>query len=236
MLGRARGSATTLSLSLLCLTHVQLAHSLSGAMAGTYPGTAVERRRNILSRVGNLTSEQLSQDWEDVRQLLLWAGGLKHLPTAVPGRGYTGHSFNDYNHCDLTAMNGQDFDNENDGSIAGIALGNRLGEGIKIASVEELGPGGSWSTCMMGCNKDPPQDVAHIQFRSRIAFKLVWVPPTFTSFVLVGDDGELLAQGSPKGTLPSEWDRAANYQLVHGSKYAKAAVALGLEAAKKREL
>jgi hypothetical protein len=42
----------------------------------------------------------------------------------------------------------------------------------------------------MGCNRDPPQDVAHVQFRSRIAFKLVWVPnDNFDTFVLV-DDGK----------------------------------------------
>lgn len=34
--------------------------------------------------------------------------------------------------------------------------------------------GGSWSTCLIGCNQNPPQDVAHVQFKSRIAFKLVW--------------------------------------------------------------
>jgi len=48
----------------------------------------------------------------------------------------------------------------------------------QVASDPSLGPGGSWSTCMQGCNKEPPADVAHIQFRSRIAFKLVralWV-------------------------------------------------------------
>ena len=28
---------------------------------------------------------------------------------------------------------------------------------------------------MIGCGSDPPQDVAHLQFRSRIAFKLVWL-------------------------------------------------------------
>ena len=41
--------------------------------------------------------------------------------------------------------------------------------------------GGSWSTCMIGSNKSPPQDVAHLQFKSRIAFKLVWSPPQFNT-------------------------------------------------------
>jgi hypothetical protein len=48
------------------------------------------------------------------------------------------------------------------------------GPGIRTASLPELGPGGSWTTCMIGCAQNPPRDVAHIQFRSRIAFKLVW--------------------------------------------------------------
>jgi hypothetical protein len=79
-----------------------------------------------------------------------------------------------FKQCDLTTMRGDEADNNNEGRVAGIAYNNRLGEGIRIASIEELGPGGSWSTCMIGCNKEPPQDVAHIQFKSRIAFKLVW--------------------------------------------------------------
>jgi hypothetical protein len=63
-------------------------------------------------------------------------------------------------------------DNNNEGQVAGIAFDNRLGQGIVAASLTEPGPGGSWSTCMIGCASDPPADVAHIQFRSRIAFKL----------------------------------------------------------------
>ena len=60
----------------------------------------------------------------------------------------------------------------------------------QVASLPELGPGGSWSTCldaqmrkecrrmpklrfsvlpgMNGCHLEPPQDVAHVQFRSRL--------------------------------------------------------------------
>lgn len=139
-----------------------------------YPGTAVSRLHNVQNRVKSLTPMQLSEDWEKVRRHILWAGGLRDLPNARPGKGYTGHSFNDFNHCDLTTMRGDEADNNNEGRVHGIAYNNRLGEGIRIASIEELGPGGSWSTCMIGCNKEPPQDVAHIQFKSRIAFKLVW--------------------------------------------------------------
>jgi hypothetical protein len=189
-----------------------------------YPGTAVERMLAVRSRVANLTHEELNSNWEDVRRKLLWAGGLKDLPNAIPGHGYTGHSFNDYNHVDLTCMLDQVSHNENDGSVQQIARGNQLGPGIRIASLPELGPGGSWSTCANGCNKDPPQDVAHIQFRSRIAYKLVWCPTEkFDTFVLVDDDGKELARGNPTGNLPRITERQANYRIVMGSKYAIAA-------------
>lgn len=75
----------------------------------------------------------------------------------------------------------------------------------------------------MGCNSDPPRDVAHLQLRSRIAFKLVWCPPDFTSFVLVDDDGDLLASGTPKGSVPALPQRAANFKLTNSSKYATVA-------------
>lgn len=51
---------------------------------------------------------------------------------------------------------------------------------------------------MTGCNREPPQDVAHVQFRSRIAFKLVWVPnDSFDAFVLV-DDGTCELEVGPR--------------------------------------
>lgn len=194
-----------------------------------YPGTAVERMLTVRQRVSELAASEdkpLSGPWADVRRKLLWAGGLRDLPESIPGQGYTGHSFNDYNHVDLTCMQEIVSDNENDGSIQGIALGNRLGPGIRIASLPELGPGGSWSTCSNGSNMDPPQDVAHIQFRSRIAFKLVWIPGTdqqFNTFVLVDDDGKELAQGQPTGRLPPLRQRQLNFVTVQGSKYGKVA-------------
>jgi hypothetical protein len=131
-----------------------------------YPGTAVERMLAVRARVRSLEEQKtvLNQPWSDVRRKLLWAGGLRDLPHAVPGRGYTGHSFQDYNHVDLTTMLDRVSDSENDGSVAGIAIGNRLGEGIRTASLPELGPGGSWSTCALGCNKEPPQDSISIPY------------------------------------------------------------------------
>jgi hypothetical protein len=201
-----------------------------------YPGTAVERLNAVHARVAELArGDDLNGRWEDVRRKLLWAGGLKDLPDAIPGQGYTGHSFNDYNHVDLTTMLDRVSDNENNGAVKGIAIGNNLGNGIRVASIPELGPGGSWSTCAIGCNQDPPRDVAHIQFRSRIAFKLVWVPnERFDTFVLVADDGSLLAQGTPSdgpAGLPSLRERQMNYRIVQGSKYARAADSIASNAA-----
>ena len=189
-----------------------------------YPGTAVERMLAVRVRVKELTEQDLNGKWEDVRRRILWAGGLRDLTDANPGEGYTGHSFNDFNHVDLTCMAGEVSDNKNDGSVKGIAIGNKLGSGIRIASLEELGPGGSWSTCAIGCNKDPPSDVAHVQFQSRIAFKLVWVPTeNFDTFVLVDDDGNELAVGKPTGQLPNLRERMRNYEIMKGSKYSRVA-------------
>jgi hypothetical protein len=196
-----------------------------------YPGTAVDRMIAVRARVATLSHEDLNGSWEEVRRKLLWAGGLRDLPNAVPGQGYTGHAFNDYNHVDLTCMAENVSDNKNDGSVREIAVGNLLGPGIRIASLPELGPGGSWSTCGNGSNQDPPQDVAHIQFRSRIAFKLVWVPnPSFDTFVLVDDDGKELARGTPAGNLPHIRQRQMNYAMVRGGKYAKVAEAIAASA------
>ena len=192
-----------------------------------YPGTAVPRMNAIRERARALTFES-TQTWEEQRKLILRAGGLKDLQSAMPGSGYTGHSFNDYNHVDLTAMIDNVHDSENQGRVAGIHSRNPLGSGIRIASLGEedgLPRGGSWSTCALGCNSDPPRDVAHVQFQSRIAFKLVWVPPSFTSFVIVDDAGNKLNQGTPKpdSGLPHISERQGNYMLVKGSKYANVA-------------
>jgi hypothetical protein len=187
-----------------------------------YPGTAVVRMNAIRERARSLTSEDLSGDWVAVRRRLLWAAGLKDLPSARPGEGYTGHAFNDAIHVDATAMLGDMTDNLNpsgQGRVSGIAVGNRLGPGIQIASRPELGAGGTWSTCQLDARRGSYDDVAHGQFRSRIAFKLVWRAPDFGSFVLVDDEGGLLAGGTPRGDLPPLAERAANYEMVRGTKY-----------------
>jgi hypothetical protein len=110
-----------------------------------YPGTAVERLNNVRLRVAEISkNNDLNGPWEDVRRRILWAGGLRDLSNAIPGKGYTGHSFSDYNHVDLTCMVENVSDNENDGRVKRIALGNQLGEGIRLASLPELGPGGRY--------------------------------------------------------------------------------------------
>ncbi|KAJ1460164.1 hypothetical protein M885DRAFT_23596 [Pelagophyceae sp. CCMP2097] len=187
-----------------------------------YPGTAVARLAAVTARASSLSRADLSGPWADVRRKLLWAGGLFDIEDAAPGAGYTGHAFNDYNHCDLTTMLGDVQDESNaDGAIAQISRRNQLGPGIRVASDPALGPGGSWSTCTNGCNTEPPSDVAHVQFQARIAFKLVWSPADdFKSFVLVDDAGKLLAAGTPSPPLPQMKQRQMNYQVVQGSKYA----------------
>lgn len=201
-------------------------NNMTAMRDGQYPGTAVERMMNVRERVRQLaeTGELNGQPWDEIRRHVLWAGGLQDLTNVRPGKGYTGHSFNDFNHVDLTCM--MELDNTHDGrSIPGIAPGNKLGEGIRVASLPELGPGGSWSTCAVGCHTDPPNDVAHTQFKSRIAFKLVWVPTRqYDEFVLVDDDGQLLAHVKEvQPPLPSMRERQMNYRIVEGSKYAKEA-------------
>jgi hypothetical protein len=206
------------------------AASMTVKVDPVYPGTAVARMHAVRERARGLDRAELSGDWPDVRRKLLWAAGLRDDETSAPGNGYTGHAFNDSNHCDATTMLGEVAHNLNEDGptrVQGIAIGNRLGPGIERASLPELGIGGTWSTCTNGCHLDPPQDVAHVQFRSRIAFKLVWCPPTFNKFVLVDDDGELLNAGAPTGALPHPRARAENFMLVRGSKYATAAIAEG---------
>ena len=106
-----------------------------------YPGTAVARLNAVHARVAELAAnpDNFNGPWESVRKKILWAGGLRDLPDAVPGMGYTGHSFNDYNHVDLTTMNDETVYNTNQGEVKQIAIGNNLGPGIKIASLPELG-------------------------------------------------------------------------------------------------
>ena len=186
-----------------------------------FPGTAEDRRRAVAARIKELGVRAFAEPWPETRRNLLYAGGLKDAPQ-------TKLAFSDYNHCDLTCMAPAVMDESNaDGKVEGVSTANRLGEAIRAKSLVELGPGGSWATCMVGCASEPPRDVAHVQFKARIAFKLVWTPgaqDSFRRFVLVDDEGVLLASGAPTGNdLPPLAERKKNFALVEGSKYARAA-------------
>ena len=54
---------------------------------------------------------------------------------------------------------------------------------------------------LVGAHRSPPVDVCHVQFQSKIAFKMVWCPgkggKAFDFFTLVDDDGTLLQAGHP---------------------------------------
>lgn len=194
------------------------------ASLAQYPGTALSRMENAVARASSLTENELSLDWELVRGRLLWAAGLRDLRDVPSGQGNTGHCFNDFNHVDATTMVLDVSDNENRGLVNGIAFGNRLGPGIRVASDPELGPGGTWCTCAQGGDAEPPADVAHLQFQSKIAWKLVWVPNgDFSRFILVDDQGLELATGVPTGNTPPLREREHNFRMLEGGRYAAAA-------------
>ncbi|KAH8054209.1 hypothetical protein JL722_8940 [Aureococcus anophagefferens] len=120
-----------------------------------YAGTAEERRQAVFDRIKTLGIRGFAEPWPKTRRNMLWAGGLKDEPRT---RG----AFSDYNHCDLVCMLPSVFDESNaDGAVKGISTSNALGEAIRGASLAELGAGGSWATCMLGCGSEPPRDVAH---------------------------------------------------------------------------
>ena len=134
-----------------------------------YPGTAVARMLAARERAKELTSKDLSGEWEAVRKKILFAAGLRDITNAPPGQGYTGHAFNDANHCDATTMLGDvahNLNQEGPSQVQGIAVGNRLGPGIEVASLPELGEGGTWSTCTNGCHLEPPQDVCCTRYQT----------------------------------------------------------------------
>jgi hypothetical protein len=190
-----------------------------------YSGTAVERMNNIHKNIISLTDKELSVDWDIVRVNLLKAGGMRDLKYGI---GNDSHCFTDFNHCDLTPIKKTQLYEENNGRVNNIEFSNSLGKSIEAASIPDTGPGGSWCTCMINCNTQPkPLDVAHVQFKSRIAFKLVWVPPDYNTFVLIDDSGKFLNKGNPSGNLPDISTRRKNFQLTIGSKYSKVAINIG---------
>jgi hypothetical protein len=200
-----------------------------------YPGTATHRLTVILTKVRAIPQATLDGPWERARVALLGAGGLRADQS-------TSHAFNDANHCDLTPMVSIVQESHNaGGEVAGISRNNQLGPYIQAASIVNgdfaappgTDAGGSWSTCMIGANQNPPHDVAHVQFKSRVAFKLVWCPPAFEKFVLVDDEGNWLRTGTPSGggagggALPDLSFRKGNFEFVAGGKYERVAREVG---------
>ena len=186
-----------------------------------YPGTSIKRLNIIHNNIRLLTLNDLKDTWNNIRPKLLNAGGLKNVYE-------TSHIFNDFNHCDLTPMKRNTFDNQNQGKVMNIHPTNYLGDVIKKCSINNdnifKDNDGSWGTCMIGCNQNPPQDVAHIQFKSKIAFKLIWLPPNYDEFVLVDDDGNILKKGINLDTKnPNKIERKKNFETAYSniSKYTR---------------
>ena len=80
-------------LSMHCMSSTSVFSTLDGSspqddpVDAAYPGTAVNRMLNIRARARSLTAEQLSADWQEVRRLILWAGGAEGPPARVSGAG-----------------------------------------------------------------------------------------------------------------------------------------------------
>ena len=186
-----------------------------------YLGTSEKRLKTIHNNISLLTINDLNGRWNYIREKLLFAGGLKN-------EYRTSHIFNDYNHCDLTPIKKDFFENENKGKVENINKKNYLGNVINECSINNnhnfTDNDGSWGTCMIGCGKNPPQDVAHIQFQSKIAFKLIWLPPEYDKFALVDDDGKIIKTGENfDKNFPNKYERQMNFEIVNqpSSKYIK---------------
>mmetsp|Transcript_11007 Transcript_11007/g.32883 ORF Transcript_11007/g.32883 Transcript_11007/m.32883 type:complete len:255 (-) Transcript_11007:132-896(-) len=194
-----------------------------------YPGTATDRNVQVGRLAAAIPRSTLDGQWPRARSALLAACLLEDNETVMPGMGYTGHCFNDFNHVDCCTMAGSRAHNENNGQVDGIAYRNPLGHGIQAASIAFGEEGsGSWCTCQIGADRDPPRDVCHVQFGSAIGFKLVWCPghtaAPYTTFALVDDDGTLINSGTPNPVvgIPRLSERRGNFDAVRGSKYAAA--------------
>lgn len=178
--------------------------SCPGETDKSCPGTAEERLHAARERARSLNGK-LTMNWKDVRKKLLWAAGLADIMK-------TSHCFEDYNHVTAATMKEKAYDNKHNGSVQGMARGNSLGGVIRSGSLKE-GTGfetdGSWCTCAL----QAPSDVAHVQFKSKAAFYLVW-PPGYSKFALATEDGELLACGQPTGDLPRLWHRQENWRQI----------------------
>ena len=145
---RARASSSPLLLLLLlvAVAAVFLASSSAAmsaaAASAAFPGTSLRRMEMIRRRIRALEPHELSREWPEVRRTLLRAAGLRDVSDRRRvGTGYTGHCFQDSNHCDATAMLLERSDDRNTGALGvhrAIAIGNHLGDGACRRRAPEL--------------------------------------------------------------------------------------------------
>jgi hypothetical protein len=119
LLGVFSAPQTAPAYARLLSTPAMSASSADERLDAAYPGTAVARMEASRARVIELAAKGgFSGEWEQVRRNLLYAAGLRDISDAVPGYGYTGHAFNDWNHCDATTMRLDVADANNGGKYA----------------------------------------------------------------------------------------------------------------------
>ncbi|CEM02052.1 unnamed protein product [Vitrella brassicaformis CCMP3155] len=177
-----------------------------------------------MAKAESLAKEvSLNGDFSEVRRQLVSACGLKNSYQ-------TGHCFGDYNHVDCCTMQMEYSTELNNNRVAGMHATNPLAHVINPNSIQDSSfadaQGGSWCTCHIGAGNNK-QDVCHIQFQSKIGFKLVWCGADYDLAILVDDDGVLINSGKPTGSLPPLSQRQANYRVVQGSLFDKCSEAAG---------
>lgn len=199
---------------------IWIKYNIDSKLLSNYDGTSSKRLQTIHRNLNKIPDESLIDNWETIRVKLLQAGGLKNVFE-------TQHILNDFNHCDITPMKKKTFEHINQNKVKGIDKVNYLGDLIRKCSINYglfSDKDGTWGTCMIGCNQLPPQDVAHLQFNSKIAFKLIWLPPEYNNFIIVDDDGNLLKKGQNLNKdIPNKSERKLNFQTADSpnSKYTK---------------
>lgn len=189
-------------------------------IGSSLPGTATERLNAARDRARSLDGKLIG-DFAGIRKQLLWAAGLADISE---GEGRTSHCFSDWNHVAATTMQQAEIHNKHNGSVKGMAVGNYLGSSILAASLHEgkgFEQGNSWCTCAKGA----PEDIAHVQFKSEVAFYLVWLKGG-DQFALVTEQGEHLACGHPSKDLPTVSDRKGNWLIFESGADAMAKAAL----------
>lgn len=161
---------------------------LRGGGGDSYPNTDTTTLMAITKKIRNWTSVDVQGSWREVRNKLMDISGLS------TSCGHTSHCFNDWNHVDLLCVDESKYHLTNQESqVLGIDHVNSLEDVIRHCTSQGQRV---WTTCMMGCSREEePQDVAHQQFKCKIAFKLVWLPgleEKYDRFCLLDEEGDVL--------------------------------------------